>query len=158
MAETTEPNSSEKSPSIKPVPTPTPPPDPEVEREKRQMKIMMTVGGIFLLIFIVGGVTLLMMAPGETTSKVRDVFIIFMALESLVIGVALIILMMQLATLVNLLNNELKPILTAMNETINTLRGTTEFLSENLVEPVVKINSYVAGLQRLLDMVGLKKK
>jgi uncharacterized protein YoxC len=100
----------------------------------------------------------LLLQDAATTTTIRDIFIIFMALESLVIGVALIILIIQLASLINLLQNEVKPILDATNETVNTLRGTTQFLSENLVEPVMKLNSYLAALQRLLEMVGLKKK
>ena len=67
------------------------------------------------------------------------------------------VLIVQVAGLINLLNNEVKPMLEATNETIATLRGTTEFLSENLVEPVVKLNSYVAGLQKMLEIFNLKK-
>ncbi len=87
----------------------------------------------------------------------RDIFIIFMAVESLIIGVALVILLIQLATLLNLLQNEIKPILRSTSETINTLRGTTEFLSENLVDPVIKLNSSIAGLRRLFSLFGVKK-
>jgi len=46
-----------------------------------------------------------------------------MAFESLIIGVTLVILMIQLATLINLLQNEIKPILNSTNETVNTLKG-----------------------------------
>jgi amino acid permease len=109
---------------------------------------------VLLLIIIV--VTVLLQ-PTTPTDKVRDVFIIFMALESLIIGAAMVVLMVQIATLINLLNNEIKPMLEATNETISTLRGTTQFLSENLVEPVVKLNSYVAGLQKMVDIFKLKK-
>jgi hypothetical protein len=81
-----------------------------------------------------------------------------MAFESLVIGVALVILIIQVASLINLLQNEIKPILDATNETVNTLRGTTTFLSENLVEPVIKLNTYLAGIQRVLKLLGLKRR
>ena len=90
----------------------------------------------------------------ETTAKIRDVFIIFMALESLVVGVALIILMVQLATLINLLQNELKPMINSTNETVNTLRGTVVFLSENVTEPVIKLNSFLAGSKTFFDILG----
>jgi amino acid permease len=81
-----------------------------------------------------------------------------MALESLVVGTALVVLIIQLATLINLLQNEVRPILKSTNETVNTLRGTSEFLSENLVEPVIKLNSYLAGLKRLFDLFGINHK
>jgi len=147
-------------PPVSPTPEqiPTPVVDPAVERERRKLTITLSVGGILLLALIILSIVFLMLAEGETTSKIRDIFIIFMALESLVIGVALIVLIVQVSSLVNLLQNEVRPMLEATNETINTLRGTTAFLGENLVEPVIKLNSYLAGLRRLLDMVGIKQK
>jgi hypothetical protein len=81
-----------------------------------------------------------------------------MALESLLVGVALIVLIVQLASLINLLQNEVRPILNATSETVNSLRGTAEFLGENVVEPVVKLNSYLAGLRRMLELLGIKPK
>ncbi len=147
-------------PPVSPTPEQTPAPvvDPAIERERRKLTITLTVGGVLLLALIILSIVFLMLAEGETTSKIRDIFIIFMALESLVIGVALIVLIVQVSSLVNLLQNEVRPMLEATNETINTLRGTTAFLGENLVEPVIKLNSYLAGLRRLLDMVGIKQK
>jgi flagellar biogenesis protein FliO len=144
---------------------PTPPPalptsqdvDRETERRNRQTTITVTIGALIFLALVILAVYFLMQ-NGSRTETIRDIFIIFMALESLVIGAALVVLIVQLASLINLLNNEIKPILDATNETIATLRGTTEFLSENLVEPVVKLNSYLAGLTKALEMIGLKKK
>jgi len=62
--------------------------------------------------------------------------------------------MFQLAVLTNMLQHEIKPILDSTNETINTVRGTTTFLSENLVEPVVKLNSYLAAFTQVVDSLG----
>ena len=90
----------------------------------------------------------------DLAASVRDVFIIFMALEFMVIGVALVVLIFQLAVLTNMLRHEIKPILQATNETVNTVRGTTVFVSENLVEPIVKLNGYIAGLERFLQTVN----
>ncbi len=129
----------------------------ESARRNRQTTIAIVISAIIffaLIALAVFGLT----RNAAVTENIRDIFIIFLALESLIIGAALVILIIQLASLINLLNNEIKPILDATNETINTLRGTTEFLGQNLVEPVMKLNSYLAGLQRMLEMVGLKKK
>jgi hypothetical protein len=99
-----------------------------------------------------------LLQPATPTDKIRDVFIIVVALESLVIGVALVVLIVQLASLINLLQNEIRPILNATSDTVNTLRGTAEFLGENVVEPVIKLNAYLAGLYRMLELMGVKKK
>jgi hypothetical protein len=131
--------------------------DKETERRNRQLTITITVFAIIfisLIILAVFGLT----RDASVTQNIRDIFIIFMALESLIIGAALVVLIVQIASLINLLNNEIKPILDATNETVANLRGTTQFLSENLVEPVVKLNSYLAGLQKMIDLLGIKKK
>lgn len=129
----------------------------EALRQQRRIIITVVIAGIIFLTLIILAIIYLL-KPGTPTETIRDIFIIFVALESLVIGAALIILIVQIASLINLLQNEVRPILSATNETVNTLRGTTEFLSENMVEPVIKLNSYLAGLQKLFEMVGLKKK
>ncbi len=145
-------------------PTTPPPPAPEElaairEAERKQKTITATViAGIVVFLALLGVAIFFLLQPATPTDKIRDIFIIVVALESLVIGVALIVLVVQLASLINLLQNEVRPILHATNETVNTLRGTAEFLGENMVEPVIKLNGYLAGLTRMLELMGIKKK
>ena len=131
-------------------------PDPESLRRQRNIVIGLVVGGVVFVALIVAAVIFLLQDTTDT-ARVRDIFIIFMALESIVIGLALVILMIQLARLINLLQNEIKPIMNSTNETVNTLRGTTQFLSNNVVEPVMKMNEYLAGLSQLFRFIRPKK-
>ena len=143
---------------------PTPEADPQLtaeqlEQEKQTKRIMTgVIIGAVILLALLGVAIFFLLQPATPTDKIRDVFIIVVALESLVIGVALIILVVQLASLINLLQNEVRPILKATSDTVNNLRGTAEFLGENVVEPVVKLNGYLAGLSRMLELMGVKKK
>ncbi len=142
----------------KPLPALPPPPaepgfEPLQEEKKPKSAVGLIIGGVIFLILLIVAAVLLLMASNDTTARVRDVFIIFMALESLVIGVAMIILIVQLATLINLLQNELKPIIHSTNETVNTLRGTVTFLSENLSEPVIQMNAYLAGIKQFFNVM-----
>ncbi|RME87168.1 MAG: hypothetical protein D6770_09950 [Anaerolineae bacterium] len=111
-----------------------------------------------LLVAGIGIAVAALLQPDTPTERIRDIFIIFMALESLVIGAALIVLIVQIAALINLLQNEVRPILEATSETVHTLRGTTAFLSENLVQPVVKLNASLAALRRALELFGLLRR
>ena len=132
---------------------------PQPDTERRQKTILTTIiVGVVLLLVLLGVAIYFLLQPATPTDKIRDVFIIVVALESLVIGVALIVLIVQLASLINLLQNEIRPILNATSDTVNTLRGTAEFLGENVVEPVIKLNGYLAGLYRMLELMGVKKK
>ena len=127
-------------------------------KEQRGAIIGISITVVVLIGLFVWGLVSLVLAEPAQTAKVRDIFIIIMAFESLVIGAALVILIIQIASLINLLQNEIKPIMNATNETVNTLRGTTAFLSENMVEPVVKLNASLAGLQRFIELLGIKRK
>lgn len=129
----------------------------EQEQKMKRIMIAVIVGAVVLLILL-GVAIFFLLQPGTPTDRIRDVFIIVVALESLVIGVAMIVLVLQLASLINLLQNEIRPILHATTETVNTLRGTAEFLGENVVEPVIQLNGYMAGLYRMLELMGIKKK
>jgi hypothetical protein len=138
----------------------TAPRTPEQIEQEKQMKRLTTwvIVGTVALLALLGVAIYFLLQPATPTDKIRDVFIIVVALESLVIGVALIVLIVQLASLINLLQNEVRPILKATSDTVNNLRGTAEFLGENVVEPVVKLNGYLAGLYRMLELMGIKKK
>jgi amino acid permease len=132
--------------------------NPADQERKTKRIIAAVIVGAVILLAILGGLVYLLMQASTPTDRIRDVFIIVVALESLVIGVALIILIIQLASLINLLQNEVRPILTATSETVNNLRGTAEFLGESVVEPVIKLNGYLAGMNRVIELMGIKKK
>lgn len=118
--------------------------------EKVQKKYLI-IGSIVLILIVtlivLATIYLVDDANRQRTEQIRDVFIIFLALQSLVIGIAMVVLIVQLSSLINLLQNEIRPIINSTNETVNTLKGTAKFLSDNLAEPVIKINQYTAMLK-----------
>ena len=136
------------------------PEDANTTKTDSQSKKILTIViiAVVLVLAILGLAIFYLLQPATPTDRIRDVFIIVVALESLVIGVALIILIVQLASLINLLQNEVRPILKSTSETVNTLRGTAEFLGENMLEPVIKLNCYLAGMSRVIELMGIKKK
>ena len=129
-----------------------------MEKEQNKETNWLVIGIAILTVAVLGLAIFALTLNPSVTTNIRDIFIIFLAFESVIIGAALVILVIQVSKLVNLLNNEVRPMLEATNETLNTLRGTTKFLGENLVEPVVKLNSYMAGLQKMLDLINFSKK
>ena len=107
------------------------------------------IGGGVLLLAVFIAITIGLTSPNTATDKIRDIVIIFMGLEFLFIGLVLIILIVQIARLINLLQNEIKPILNSTNETVNTLKGTAEFIGDHLSEPIIKMNEYLAAFSEL---------
>ncbi len=114
--------------------------------------IILGIVAVVIVGLLIWGAIALILSDNATTGRVRDVFIIFMALESIVIGAALVVLIVQLATLINLLRNEIRPIISATNDTVNTLRGTVTFISDNLTQPVIQLNAYLAGIRQFFDL------
>lgn len=90
---------------------------------------------------------------GVVVGLLRDAAIIFVAFEALIIGILLIILMLQLQSLIVLLRDEIRPMLEAANETMTTVRGTTKFVSHNVVSPVMRWSSNLAGARRILKQI-----
>jgi hypothetical protein len=113
--------------------------------------------GLVLLGLIVGAVLLAInaAAAGPSVEVVRDLLIIFMTVELIVIGGALVVLIVQIARFVNLMNNEVKPLVDSTRETLQTVRGTAAFLSKHMVEPVMQANSVLAGLGRVVKEVDV---
>jgi hypothetical protein len=127
---------------------------PTVFIRKRTL-VLIIVLSILLMTGLVIGIVYLMKADAATAQQIRDVFFVFIAFEFILIGATLVILALQLAVMINLIQNEIKPILDTTNEAINTIRGTASFMSDNLVEPVIKLNEYVAALRKIVSFFRL---
>jgi amino acid permease len=121
----------------------------EKTSDKRVTIISIIISLVVIALVVLATIFLVNPANQETTAQVRDIFIIFMALEAVLIGVALVILIIQLSALINLLQNEIRPIINSTSETVNTLKGTATFMSNNLSEPVIKANQFIAMIKTL---------
>lgn len=112
--------------------------------------------GLIIFVLVIAGlvfaVNAMIQHPGETET-IRDIVIIFMAFESLIIGLVLILLIIQVARLTAMLQNEVRPILDATNETVRTLQGTSKFLSSKMISPVIKVNSSIAAVRRAIEII-----
>jgi hypothetical protein len=116
--------------------------------------------GLFILLFSIGLVYLMIICSPQTSTKIRDISIVLFVFESIIICFSLIILIIQFSILINLLQNEIKPILKTTKDTVNNVKGTVEFLSDNMVEPVIKTNSKIAGVAKIVSILssGIKKR
>lgn len=81
-------------------------------------------------------------------ATVRDILIIFLALTSIVVWVLLGILIWQIWRLTRMVQYEIKPIIADTKETISTVRGTANFMSDNVVTPVIQTSSKASGYRR----------
>ncbi len=85
---------------------------------------------------------------------VRDFSIIFLALSTIVTQIILVLLLLEIRSLSKTLRENVVPILQSADETVRTVRGTSVFVSDNVVTPVVRASSMVAGIQQTLRVLA----
>ncbi len=98
-------------------------------------------------------------SPGAAViSLLRDVAIVLVAFETLIIGLLVVVLILQIQALIGLLRDEVKPMLASVNDTVATVRGTTRFVSHHVVSPAIQAVGFLAGVRRVFqEIVALGK-
>lgn len=141
------------------------PPTPAKSGGGMDIKRILIIGtavliGLMVLLFAIA-LILTLVTQGDfaaTIRIIRDLVIIFLSLEGILIILSLAVLALQLARLVNLLQSEVKPILENTQETVKTAQTTVEFMSENLTSPIIKASGFFAGASVLLgNMFGIRR-
>jgi len=89
---------------------------------------------------------------------IRDIAIIVLAVETLVIGVLLILLLLQIRGLARMLQEEVQPILESTKETATAVRGTTVFLSDTFVRPLINAVGYASAANRVMSVLARRKR
>ena len=87
----------------------------------------------------------------------RDILIIYIGIGIFVVILLLIALVVitsylviKVNDLVQLTDREIRPVLANIQESVNTVRGTTVFLSDHAVQPVISTASTIAGVKTIV--------
>lgn len=133
-------------------------PRPELGAEpfdKRPLWIGIGTTVVFLLLAILIGY--LLYTHPSAAAVFRDIFIIYMGIGIFVLIILLIVLLVVLTYLVlklndltHLITREVKPMLTTMQNSLNTVSGTTNFISDNAVKPVISTASSFAAARAMV--------
>jgi len=112
---------------------------------------------VIAAIFLFGlGIALLTDAT-QTEAKfqiIRDIVVIIIAVEGILIVAGIAVLIAQIARLVNLHQTETRPILDNAAAAVKSAKGTADFVGENVAEPVIKASGFFAGLGVFLREFG----
>jgi hypothetical protein len=114
--------------------------------------------GLCLVLFVVA--LIIGVASGDSgtmadfVAVMRDLLIIFMVLQGIVVGAGLIIVIYQAAVLINILQNEIDPVVEGTQETIATARGTATFISRHLTEPIIRGSAFLSGARRFMREIS----
>jgi hypothetical protein len=119
---------------------------------------------VVVLLLIFGGLGVWLFFNPPVAAVLRDISILFLVLGGFIIILLLIVLVvittylvLKINDLVQLLNREIKPVLAQLQTTVNTAQGTTKFLSEQAVKPVITTASAVSATRAILRSLFQRK-
>jgi hypothetical protein len=138
--------------------TPTEPIEPTLsapapEEGNNTGKIIAAVIGGLAILVLLSALLYGMVSHPILTSILRDISIIVLALVTIVTGIFLAIMLIQLQALIVLLRDEIYPLLQSINQTADTVRGTTTFVSDAVVSPMINVASYASGVRQSLRIL-----
>lgn len=84
----------------------------------------------------------------------KDVVIILAALSSIVVLVLLGMLVLQVMDLVKRIKADTKPLIEETQKTVQSVRGTSTFIGDELVKPLITAVGAVSGARRTLQVLG----
>ncbi len=119
----------------------------EAERQMRRRMMLIGIGIVVIAVMII--LLFAAMIAAGVIAEVRDVVIILLAVESLVIGGVTLFLLYKIIMLVTLIREEVIPLIQSAQDTVNSARGTTVYVSRKIVVPSVRAATTVARLQAM---------
>ena len=87
------------------------------------------------------------------SATIRDISIILLALQTLIVNILLGVLIWQIYRMVKMLQTEIKPMIEDTQETLGAVRGTANFVGESVVDPVVRSTRATAGMRATLRSI-----
>lgn len=85
--------------------------------------------------------------------RIRDIVIIFLAFQLLLVTIVLAGITAALVFLIVVLKDQVIPLLTELTETAKRLKGTTDFVTEEAVKPIITTAGQVAKLRAIARVV-----
>ncbi len=87
------------------------------------------------------------------SATVRDIAIILVALEILIMNGLLVVLIWQVWRLVKMIRAEMRPVIRDSQETVGTVKGSAEFVSTSFISPLISTSGRLAGIVRSVQVI-----
>lgn len=89
----------------------------------------------------------------EFVAFLRDVVIILAAVFTIVLLAILILLALRIRSLVEAVPNRVGPVITTAEQTLTTVRGTSDFVSTMLVRPIIRALAIAYAVERFFRVL-----
>lgn len=114
--------------------------------------LSLIVVGICYGLFQLGG------ADQSALERLRDIVVIFLVFQLLLVTIILAGIAAGLVFLIVVLKDQIIPLLSELTETAKRLRGTTEFMTEEAVKPIIKSAGQAARWRAMMREVTGKNR
>ena len=104
---------------------------------------------VFIVVVFVIGLIFILTDPAGWQPRVaviRDLALIIVSVQSVIIVTGLAVMLVQLARFINLLGSEVKPITRDAREALKSVRTTADFTRKNVAAPLIQTQTFFAGL------------
>lgn len=130
--------------------------DTEIREDTGRWKWWAALAVLIIGLIIVGtgyGLYQLGGADQAPLERLRDIVIIFLAFQLVLVTVVLAGIAAGLIFLIIVLKDQVIPLLHEATETVKRLRGTTEFVTEEAVRPIVSAAGQIARVRAMARAV-----
>jgi hypothetical protein len=117
------------------------------------------IGGVIIVVILAVfvGLGVLLFNNPDATSRLRDIFIILLGIETMLICVLILLLLialvyvaLKLYDLTQFVEDEVRPMLNRADDAIRTVHSRTVFIADTAVKPVVDVMSYIAAVKSII--------
>jgi hypothetical protein len=128
-----------------------------LEEPGSKTKLYAVLGALVLLLLFVaitGGLYMLGDDNQSALERLRDIAIIYIVLTSMIIVVLLGAATAALIYLVMQIKNQVIPLLQETSATVNRVRGTTEFMTDEAVKPIISAAGKMAQWRAMVKVIS----
>ena len=113
-------------------------------------KILLFFAGVLVVIALLFPIFVLIFQP-QWLPNLRDTSIIYVSLFMCVGAILFIVTTALIGLIAFMIRDHIVPALEKADETIQTVRGTTTFVSESVVAPIIKVAGAAAGARAMIQ-------
>ena len=124
---------------------------------KSKAAVFTGIGVLLVFVLIIVGLYMLGGADQSALERLRDIAIIFIVLTSVIAVILLAAITVALILLFIQIKDKALPILDETTGTINRIKGTTEFMTEEAVKPLVAAASKYSRFRAMSRVVTGKQ-
>jgi hypothetical protein len=120
----------------------------------RQGWLWLIVGGVAIV--VIGVIVGLYLLGGEDQApleRLRDISVVFISVAAVLVVMLLAGLVGVILWLALLIKDRIIPVLEELSATASRIRGTTEFVSEEVASPIISVYSRFAGMRAMMKTV-----